>query len=86
MLDDDEFERACSLKGTGTGDLRARQFAPILEQYRQMTGFDETNINAFYHHRISLHGPPCRACGKPLRTSKARFCAACGHPVDKSGT
>lgn len=31
MHDEDEFERCLSLKGTGTGDLRTRQFGPILE-------------------------------------------------------
>ena len=85
MLDEEEVNRALSLKGTGTGDLRARQFGPILEKYEQMTGFKETNINAFYHHRISLQGPPCKACGKPLRTHKARFCAACGNRVSEVG-
>jgi hypothetical protein len=85
MLDDDEFKRALGLKGTGRGELRVREFGPILEEYRRITGFNETNINAFYHHRVSLYGPPCLACGKPLRTSKARFCAACGKPVRKPG-
>jgi len=49
-----------------------------LERYYQITGFRETDINALWHHRLSLFGPPCRACGKPLRTPRARLCAACG--------
>jgi hypothetical protein len=49
-----------------------------LNKYRELTGFDETNVNALWHHRRSLYGPPCAACGKPLRTPRARFCAACG--------
>lgn len=30
---------------------------------------------------VSAYGPPCSHCGKPLRTSKARFCAECGVPT-----
>jgi hypothetical protein len=52
-----------------------------LNRYRELTGFDETNVNALWHHRVSLYGPPCGACGKPLRTERASFCAACGHPA-----
>lgn len=49
-----------------------------LDKYRELTGFDETNVNALYHHRASLYGPPCTTCGKPLRTPRASFCAAYG--------
>jgi len=49
-----------------------------LERYHQITGFRETNIGALWHHRLSRFGPPCRACGKPLRTPRAKLCAACG--------
>ena len=81
MLEEEEYKRALSLKGTGTGDLREREFGPILREYERITGFHETNINAFFHHAISLYGPPCSNSGKPLRTAKARFCARCGHQV-----
>lgn len=60
-----------------TPPLQAR-FAAALGLYRQLTGFVETNVNAILHHRISLYGPPCPECEKPLRTAKARVCAACG--------
>lgn len=50
-----------------------------LALYRELTGFEETNLNALHHHRLFLYGPPCTHCGKPLRTPRARLCAACGH-------
>lgn len=48
-----------------------------LKAYEQITGYRETNPNAILHHRLSLFGPPCHACGKPLRTPMARYCAEC---------
>lgn len=48
-----------------------------LEMYYEMTGFRETNINALWHHRLSMFGNPCEKCGKPLRTPKAKLCAEC---------
>ncbi len=48
--------------------------------YQELTGFPETNVKALWHHRLSLYGPPCTHCGKPLRTPQAKFCAACWHP------
>ena len=58
------------------GVALARQ--PILEMYRLLTGFVETNPNAILHHEIEQYGPPCPQCHKPLRTPQARFCVACG--------
>lgn len=49
-----------------------------LERYFQITGFRETAADALWHHRLIYYGPPCRKCEKPLRTPKAKFCAACG--------
>lgn len=51
---------------------------PALHLYQELTGYAETNVDAIWHHRISKYGPPCKACGKPLRTKQASFCAACG--------
>ncbi len=44
MLEEEEFKHVTSLRGTGTeGDLRERQFGPVLREYERITGFRETN-------------------------------------------
>lgn len=53
-----------------------------LEKYFELTGFLETNMNAVHHHILDQYGPPCKDCGKPLRTHKAKWCAACGADVN----
>jgi hypothetical protein len=83
MLDDDEFNRVMSLRGTGTdGDMWERKFGTVLREYERITGFHETNINAVWHHKLSLYGPPCRNCGRPLRSPQARICGACMAPIE----
>jgi hypothetical protein len=42
-------------------------------RYQEITGFKELNPD----------GPPCGGCGKPLRTTKARYCVECGTPVNE---
>lgn len=65
-----------ALGPTNIADL----FRPVCDAYERLTGFREDHAAAILHHRLSLYGPPCGACGKPLRTPKARHCAACGAP------
>ena len=57
---------------------RTPRFQKALDLYESITEFRETNPNALWHHRVSIYGPPCHNCGKPLRTPKAKLCAACG--------
>ena len=65
--------------GVSLGEAKeAALGATALAKYQELTGFNETNVNAVWHHRASLYGPPCRYCGKPLRTPQASHCAACG--------
>ncbi len=64
--------------GSTLKEAKERAFADALDCYLQITGFRETNADALWHHRLSLYGPPCEQCGKPLRTPRAKLCAACG--------
>ena len=50
----------------------------FIDMYRLLTGFEETNPNAIWHHVIDEYGEDCPNCKKPLRTKKARYCVACG--------
>jgi hypothetical protein len=82
MLDDEEFRQVLSFwdKGAGATD-RERKFGAMMREYERITGFHETNPNAIYHHHVSIYGPPCSKCGKPLRTPRAKLCGSCMHPV-----
>ena len=64
------------LKDASTGE----RFQPVRDAYERLTGMKETNENAIMHHRLSIYGPPCKHCGKPLRTPKAKLCASCMRP------
>lgn len=93
MLDEDEFVLISRLFDDGLSgakqdrrelgvpvddpSLHAR-FEPVRREYERLTGFANCHQNAVMHHRLSLYGPPCAACGKPLRTPRAKHCAACG--------
>jgi hypothetical protein len=92
MLDETEFAEVSALYADAMRSLKAykidhaqdsqdvihARFQPIREAYLRLTGFAEGNHNAIMHHRLSLYGPPCTACARPLRTPLARHCAACG--------
>jgi hypothetical protein len=97
MLDEAEYTVALGLYRDGiraTQEFRKKwqvplkdakveeRFQPLLAWYEKLTGFKETNENAVMHHRLSLYGPPCARCGKPLRTPKAKLCGACMLPAE----
>ena len=76
ILDIQEYRAA---NGCSLGEaLKQAHGQSALRLYRELTGSSETNVAKIWHHRLSIYGPPCHACGKPLRTSQASFCPACG--------
>jgi len=101
MLDEQEWEEIEPLLRAATEQIkhyRAEHGASLsealevehgqdaLDRYFQITGFRETDMNALWHRRLRDLGPPCGACGKPLRTPQATFCAACGATVPASSS
>ncbi|HEV2322457.1 MAG TPA: hypothetical protein VGS10_00780 [Terracidiphilus sp.] len=97
MLDEQEYAEITSLYQAGVQSVKdyrtqtgaplsavplAERFSAMLTRYKEMTGYTETNPNAVMHHRLSLYGPPCSNCGKPLRTPKAKLCGSCMAPRD----
>ena len=93
MLDENEYKIISELYGecmSATKEFRKKynlplsnisideRFKPVRDEYKKITGFEETNHNAIMHHRLSSLGPDCPACGKPLRSPKAKLCPECG--------
>ena len=84
MLEEDEAKRAYELlslgfKSGGSGPGMKGRFKDLIDYYEEITGERYDNPNAIMHHIVDMYGPPCENCGKPYRTSKATFCAACGN-------
>jgi hypothetical protein len=72
-------------RGFAVSSAREKWKQEARTRYRQITGFDEPNPVAIWHHRLSLFGPPCNVCGKPLRTPRAKLCAECGNSRSDTG-
>ena len=66
--------------GASLAEAQALAGVDALARYVKLTGHAETNVTALWHHRRSMYGAPCHCCGKPLRTKRAKHCAACGAP------
>jgi len=73
------IQRYRSAHGCGLAEALSKvSHRNVISSYARLTGFLETDIDAIRHHRASILGKPCSACSKPLRTPRARMCAACG--------
>jgi len=93
MLDSQEFDwlddaaslyspkNLHNLRRAPTTEFWEKPDNPHCVAYYHLTGVAETNPKAIGHHSISLYGPPCAGCGVPLRTPRAKRCAACGEWV-----
>lgn len=62
-------------------------YIPVTLEYNRIVGI-ETDFSYLailkHPHRISSYGPPCKVCGKPLSSQKAKMCMACKSPVDQT--
>ena len=100
MLDESEFASVSELYRAGmkgTKEFRQRwgiplegasveqRLQPVTLRYEELTGVRNCTPGAVMHHRLSQYGPPCKRCGKPLRTPKAKLCGACMFRVDPLG-
>jgi hypothetical protein len=83
MLDSEEGKIASKLLSEGFQEAKelkkAPKFSKLLDYYKKLTGYEETNPNAIMHHFIDMYGPDCENCGKPYRTETATFCPKCGN-------
>ena len=70
---DYKAENGCGLK-----EAQVEIGKQVLRIFNELTGFNETNFLAVFHHRRSLFGGECFNCGHLLRTPKANYCANCG--------
>jgi len=87
MLDDEEFAVIRELYSAGYDFGRSKEqhnktfseptlevrVGPMLFSCEKTTGMRETNPFAVMRHQISRHGPSRIHCGKPFRTSEAKF-------------
>ena len=98
MLDDQEWDSVAPLlsshikevqrlrkEGFTADEARDRASKHACKRFNQITGFQETNPQAIWHHRRSLYGRDCPRCGKPFRTVQAKFCAECGFIPNETG-
>jgi hypothetical protein len=58
-------------------------YRPVQALYVELSkraGLEATVVSADHvlKHRLAAYGPPCTACGLPLRTPEAEMCGACG--------
>ena len=96
MLDEQEFAAIQDAYQASTHEVkreRAHQDRPLNEgdeqklwsgvaaRYFELTGASDIDPEEILRHRLSRVGPPCRKCGKELRSPQAKKCLECGSEV-----
>lgn len=52
--------------GVSLAEAREKGYGQqAMRVYEMLTGHQASCADALWHHRISIYGPPCSACGKP---------------------
>ena len=77
-----EYKRAindANDRGQLTEILWAERRRRLEEACRRLSGEEGMEPFHLFKHRLRSYGPPCKACGRNLRTPKAARCMACGH-------
>jgi hypothetical protein len=65
--------RNCSLE-----EAKRHSADEALNYYEHLTGIRLSDPDELYWVQLSRYGRICTACGKTLRTPKAKLCAECG--------
>jgi hypothetical protein len=73
-----EIKSLRAAEGLSLAEARMKVSKHACERYRKITGFEESNAEAIWHHRRALYGCDCPKCGKPFRTPAAHYCVECG--------
>lgn len=74
----EEIKNLRAAEGLSLAEARKKVSTHACDRFKELTGFEETNAEAIWHHRRALYGRDCPKCGKPFRTPEARYCVACG--------
>ena len=96
MLTDEEWEEISTLisldieriknyrefTGSSLKEANSKLNYQAFDRYFEITGIREKNLNALWHHHLSLYGDQCSSCGHLLRSPNASFCANCGNAKD----
>jgi hypothetical protein len=84
MLGEDEWSTVYMANISRAGVPLRDRLNAMLEAYELLTGEHGFHPNVIAHHRARRYGSPCHSCGRPLRTPRASFRAACGEDVEPS--
>lgn len=63
-------------------DDETKGLAEVAARYHEITHVSGVDAREILKHRLSRLGPPCRRCGKELRSPRAKRCLECGLEVE----